>query len=522
MLRPPSCLRHCGWDGAPSPPDISPPTTAPRSTRRALRCKPWGVGQATLVWSDCSAHWDNSQGRLFLAGNPSLAGFRGTGRMVLLAPKRGRWFPVASEHRTGPLSSEDGTTTFASSDTRGHWYACLAAQGAGHERLAGAAAGGAISQAAIQGTACTWHFPAFFKNSANGSTPAFRPRVLAHSAPNGLLDGHIFTDGSSSCSGALRPAGWAAVAVDDLGNLKAAAHGAVPVDVFCEQTSRDGEDYAAAMEGSITMDPLTLHIDCVGIATANRPKGNVWSRLLWSHDEVTAVNVKGHATEADAQAGRSTLVFRRGNKISQTRSQKKAPTHTSRPCSWPKLFWPRGWRDTLATSWPRTRMRRVRARANRKREDALVVPAAGSASDWLALFTREIFARQSTRPTLFQETLPASSSSLSFANSELAFSSTVATPGRSKEFDDHPEAVLGRQVCGPTISKELRSRPHARGLLSWAEPATERDKENDNERESWSNGRDALLAAYGVDDKVLAVLACKAARAAPSHQTPQA
>ena len=48
----------------------------------------------------------------------------------------------------------------------------------------------------------------------------------------GSSRGHIFADGSSAGSGALRRAGWAAVAVDGLGNLKAAAYGAVPCDVF--------------------------------------------------------------------------------------------------------------------------------------------------------------------------------------------------------------------------------------------------------------------------------------------------
>ena len=57
-------------------------------------------------------------------------------------------------------------------------------------------------------------------------------------SPDGLLEGHIFTDGSSSGSGALRRAGWAVVAVDDAGNLNAAAYGAVPSDVLPGQSAR--------------------------------------------------------------------------------------------------------------------------------------------------------------------------------------------------------------------------------------------------------------------------------------------
>ena len=99
-------------------------------------------------------------------------------------------------------------------------------------------------------------------------------QVLWHNRhPDGLLEGHSFTDGSSSGNGALRRAGWAAVAVDDAGNLKAAAYGAVPSDILPGHLARDGEDYAAAMAEQFTLDPLTLYIDCEGtIATINGPK----------------------------------------------------------------------------------------------------------------------------------------------------------------------------------------------------------------------------------------------------------
>ena len=106
-------------------------------------------------------------------------------------------------------------------------------------------------------------------------------RVFWHNRPpDGLLEGQIFTDGSSSGSGALRRAGWAVVAVDGAGNLKAAAYGAVPSDVLPGQCARDGEDYAAAMAGQFTLDPLTLYFDCEGtIATINGPKQKARTRL---------------------------------------------------------------------------------------------------------------------------------------------------------------------------------------------------------------------------------------------------
>ena len=125
---------------------------------------------------------------------------------------------------------------------------------------------------------------------------------------------------------------------------------------FCAgQSARDGEDYAAAMAGQFTLDPLTLNIDCEGtIATINGPKhkalgargprAHVWNRLLFSHDEVRAVKVKGHATERDVEAGRTSHLCKRETTL-QTPSPKKGLTHTSQLFesprqSLPVLPWP--------------------------------------------------------------------------------------------------------------------------------------------------------------------------------------
>ena len=170
--------------------------------------------------------------------------------------------------------------------------------------------------------------------------PERQCQVFWHNRPpDGLLEGHIFTDTSSSGCGALRRAGWAVVAVDDVGNLKAAAYGAVPSDVLPGQSARDGEDYAAAMAGHITLDPLTLYTDCEGtIATVSGPKhkalgaqgprAHVWNRLLNSHDEVKAVKVKGHATERDVRWG-ALPTCSKGEMTLQTPSPKKGQTYTS-------------------------------------------------------------------------------------------------------------------------------------------------------------------------------------------------
>ena len=124
------------------------------------------------------------------------------------------------------------------------------------------------------------HKPAAQRDTERAATilPTFSlqqscPVLWHHQPPDGHLEGHIFTDGSSSGSGALRRAGWAVVAVANAENLKAAAYEAMPSDVLPEQTSHYSEDYAATMAGIITMDPLTLHIDCkCTIVTINRLK----------------------------------------------------------------------------------------------------------------------------------------------------------------------------------------------------------------------------------------------------------
>ena len=169
--------------------------------------------------------------------------------------------------------------------------------------------------------------------------PERQCQVFWHNRPpDGLLEGHIFTDGSSCGNGTLRRAGWAVVAIDDVGNLKAAAYGAVPSDVLPGQSARDGEDYAAAMAEQFTLDPLTLYIDCEGtIATINGPKhkalgargprAHVWNRLLFSHDEVRAVKVKGPATERDVEAGRTSHLCKRRNDLADTFAKKGTDTH---------------------------------------------------------------------------------------------------------------------------------------------------------------------------------------------------
>ena len=204
------------------------------------------------------------------------------------------------------------------------------AWGAGHSRLAGAAAGGGLAGAAIQ-------------NSLHVVVSLVPHKFCQWE--HASLERHIFTDGSSSGSGTLRRVGWAVVAVDNLGNLKSVACGAVPVDVLTERC-----DLGCAPDHD-----GPAH-NCAGtIATTNGPKcSGLWSqREKGSRLEQPFFAPTTRLLRSRSTATRRRQTCRQGGPlscsdmetISQMCSQKRAPTHASRLCTWPKLIWP-------ALPWP--------------------------------------------------------------------------------------------------------------------------------------------------------------------------
>ena len=116
---------------------------------------------------------------------------------------------------------------------------------------------------------------------------------------------------------------------------------------------------------------------------------------------------------------------------------------------------------------------------------------------------------------------------LSFANSALAFFPQPSLPRlddrrssttlAGRRFDVGGAAGVMRGWAGET---KFAARQPKR--LFWAGLAADRDKEHDEGMGRWSNGRGALRAAHGVDDKLVAVLPRKAELAASSHHTLQA
>ena len=235
----------------------------------------------------------------------------------------------------------------------------------------------------------------------------------------------MFTDGSSLGSGALRRAGWAVVAADNVGKLKA-AHGAVPSDVLPEQTSRDSADCAAATAGHITMDPLTLHVGCEGTLRPSKGQGaKPWALAVpecmsgtsfWSPTKrVRAVKVKGHATQRDVEAlGALPSCSKRRNDHADIFAKKGADTQkpafrvaktvvacaslVKQAARWAAeahvLLRFGGWDDIRAAA-PRATTRPPRARMKRKHKEEIAAPASGQASDWLSPIVLSRFSQDS-------------------------------------------------------------------------------------------------------------------------------
>ena len=233
---------------------------------------------------------------------------------------------------------------------------------------------------------------------------------VAQSVPDGLLERHIFR---------MVPR-RAAVRCDGLAGQWWRGTSSQRPSGHCRATYCLGRLCAMARTTPLPWQESspwtpTLHIGCEGtIATINGPKfkalaagcprAPVWSRLLGSHEEVRAIKVKGHATQRDVEAGRSSHLFKRGKRLCRYLCKEKG-RHTHKPafrvaktlvaCAslakqaarWVAeahvMLRSKCWNDTQAAA-PRPRMRPPRARTKRKRREVAALPATGPASDWLS------------------------------------------------------------------------------------------------------------------------------------------
>ena len=215
------------------------------------------------LWSDSSAHWNPL---FWEAIKPLLVSGKLEGRslwhrnVLVKLVSRGIW----TQERVARLRREDDDSCQLCNEGPGtmfhRCYECPALHAerdmyvSQDLRQAARSLGSRYREQFAHGI-----FPDPGANLPTGFPERACPVLWHNRPPDGILERHIFTDGSSSGSGALRCAGWAVVAVDDVGNIKAAAYGAVPSDVLPGQTSRDGEGHAAAVAGQYIGSAHALH-----------------------------------------------------------------------------------------------------------------------------------------------------------------------------------------------------------------------------------------------------------------------
>ena len=230
-------------------------------------------------------------------------------------------------------------------------------------------------------------------------------RFLWHIRPQtGFWRGHISTNGSSSGSGALRRAGWAVVAVDESGNLKAAA------GRYRETFARaEPLEMAKTMQRPRTLDPLTLHICCEGrhrdsqwakAKSLGSPRAHVWNRLLVSTTK--SGRSRSRVVRQNATWRRSARpTCAKGETTLQMPSPRKGQKHTSllfasprqslRVLPWPSKRHDGGPRRTLCSgsgvgTTPGLQRRDhgfwlLRAITKRKRHKEISAPASGQVCD---------------------------------------------------------------------------------------------------------------------------------------------
>ena len=274
------------------------PGTSPGTKIDLLAVAPKTVGfwvdQASLTWSGSSAQRVNAKGPLFLESHQASARSWKAGWVVALASQRDTMFP--------PLLRVPGPAD-------GAWTCkCLRRCDRPHDSL----------EPQLQGTVRSRHFP-------SGALQQSRP-VMWHGRP-------IFTDGSSADSGALRRAGWAAVAIDDLGNLQVsglwdgAERRAAFADVAaqwrglrCLRGRHHGPSHAAHRLRGHRRNDQRAKVQGLG---SRVPWSTCLEQASWLPDEVRAINIKGHATQRDVEAGRSSHLSTRS-----AFAKKGADTHT--------------------------------------------------------------------------------------------------------------------------------------------------------------------------------------------------
>ena len=231
-----------------------------------------------------------------------------------------------------------------------------------------------------QAQSATHHWRPLFQHgvpiaSARLATPKLVARWCGGRAPAEAFafTGECFTDGAlkgGSPSGARR-AGWAAVLVDSSGDIVHGLYGSCP-DSF--PTSLRAELWGVLKLLELALLPVKIWVDNKGVVdgwhrgrrwctSAARPAADLWKKVWDRIDDLgegglVIAKCKGHASEGDVQAGRSTPFLRKGNDqadhyagFGAIVAEHLSPTQSAREAYAEARRWYK-WLAVLASGWP--------------------------------------------------------------------------------------------------------------------------------------------------------------------------
>jgi hypothetical protein len=197
------------------------------------------------------------------------------------------------------------------------------------------------------------------------------------------LTGDAFSDGS--VLGGRRKgherAGWATVMIDSQGLVLGGIYGTCP-DFF--PSSLRAELWGVLQTLRHACPPITIWVDNAGVVEgitkgrrwccdSRRPAADLWRMIWWKVDDLGAEDegvlirkVKGHATAADVEAGRSTVWHKAGNDHADhfagrgsVLAEELSSTLQDREVFKQAKAWYR-WLATLVANWPADTDRRKR------------------------------------------------------------------------------------------------------------------------------------------------------------------
>ena len=211
------------------------------------------------------------------------------------------------------------------------------------------------------------------------------------------FQGDVFTDGAMRGPAAphLKRAGWSVVSVDNNGLITFGLYGTCPDDF---PSAFRAELLAVERALAYACPPITIHVDNqqvingiqrgeIWCCASARPAADIWRRVWWRLNDIDSENVhfvkvKGHATEADIDAGRTTRKYMVGNSHADhfagygvTIAEECAPVWVARNAYDYAKRWYK-WLLTLVSCWPDDMQRPTKSDVRSETVD--VVPTAAA------------------------------------------------------------------------------------------------------------------------------------------------